>query len=341
MANREFRFRKKGGEIITGLFSADIITLKNEPYLLSSIHEITDLKRDEELKQIRLDLYDFSLNHSLEELLVRTLDFLGDMTNSPIGFYHFLAEDQKTLSLQAWSTRTRREYCRAQGNGLHYGLEEAGVWADCVREKRPVIHNDYSSLPHRRGLPEGHAPLIREIVIPVFRSDKIVAIIGIGNKPTDYNRLDVDTVSFLADVTWRITEWKRAMDTIVSKSAEMELILNNMINAFISLESVFDEKGELVSFRFSSFNEPFLRISELDSEAVLGRDVREIWPVRNRNGLTPLETWPLRENRPHWTCIMDPPGHGCTVMSIVQRILRRWYAFFLRTSPRLKTQRMY
>lgn len=44
----EFLFRKKNGGIITGLFSAQIISLRNEPCILSSILDITDRKRMEE-----------------------------------------------------------------------------------------------------------------------------------------------------------------------------------------------------------------------------------------------------------------------------------------------------
>jgi PAS domain S-box-containing protein len=47
--DREFQFRKKSGEIITGLFSADIITVKNELCILSSINNITSIKQAEEV----------------------------------------------------------------------------------------------------------------------------------------------------------------------------------------------------------------------------------------------------------------------------------------------------
>jgi diguanylate cyclase (GGDEF)-like protein len=83
-----------------------------------------------------------------------------------------------------------------------------------VYEKKPVVHNDYASLPHRRGLPEGHAQVIRELVAPVLRDEKVVAILGVGNKPVDYTQEDVDIVAYLADVTWQIVEQKRAEETI-------------------------------------------------------------------------------------------------------------------------------
>ena len=54
----ECLFKKKNNEIITGLFSAEIIYLKNKPYIISSILDITDRKiAEEELKTNKAKLY--------------------------------------------------------------------------------------------------------------------------------------------------------------------------------------------------------------------------------------------------------------------------------------------
>ncbi len=172
--------------------------------------DITERKREQLVLEARLRLLEYSLTHSLEELLVATLDEAEMLTGSQVGFYHFLEADQKTLSLQAWSTRTSREMCRAEGPGRHYDVAEAGVWVDCIHQRQPVIHNDYAALPHRKGLPEGHAPIRRELVVPVFRGDQITAILGVGNKPGDYHEHDVQLVARLADLAWDIAERKRA-----------------------------------------------------------------------------------------------------------------------------------
>jgi PAS domain S-box-containing protein len=44
---REFQFRKKSGKLITGLFSAEIIWIDNQGFVLSSISDITERKRAE------------------------------------------------------------------------------------------------------------------------------------------------------------------------------------------------------------------------------------------------------------------------------------------------------
>jgi len=172
--------------------------------------DVTEKKQAEDLIRIRLSLLEFAANHPLDELLQKTLDEVGVLVNSPIGFYHFLEEDQNTLSLQAWSTRTLNEFCKAEGKGMHYGIDQAGVWVDCVRERKAVVHNDYNSLPYRKGLPEGHAAVIRELVVPIMRGKNIVAILGVGNKPTEYTEKDIEIISYLADVAWEIAERKKA-----------------------------------------------------------------------------------------------------------------------------------
>jgi diguanylate cyclase (GGDEF)-like protein len=97
---------------------------------------------------------------------------------------------------------------------MHYGIDQAGVWVDCVRERRAVVHNDYNSLPHRKGMPEGHAAVIRELVVPIMRGKNIVAILGVGNKPVEYTQKDIEIVSYLADVAWEIAERKKTEEKI-------------------------------------------------------------------------------------------------------------------------------
>ena len=171
-------------------------------------------KLSQHFLEIRLSLIEYATTHTLDELLTLSLDRVGELVKSPIGFYHFVGSDQKTLLLQQWSTRTLKDFCRAEGKGIHYGVDQAGVWVDCLHQKKAVIHNDYSSLPHKKGMPEGHAKVVRELVVPVFREGKAVAILGVGNKPTDYSQRDVRIVSYFADVTWEIVNQKRIEESL-------------------------------------------------------------------------------------------------------------------------------
>jgi PAS domain S-box-containing protein len=169
--------------------------------------DITARKRAEALMAVRLRLQEFASSHSPKELLQKTLDEVEVVTGSRVGFFHYVEADQQTPSLQVWSTRTVSALGTADAYPRHDAIDPDGIWADCVRKRIPIIHNGKS--PNRKGPPDGHAPMIREVVVPIFRKDKIVAILGVGNKDAGYTTEDVSTISFLADMAWEIAERRR------------------------------------------------------------------------------------------------------------------------------------
>jgi diguanylate cyclase (GGDEF)-like protein len=208
-------------------------------------NDITARKRAEEIIRLRLRLWEFAARNPVARLMQMALDEIEVLTGSLIGFYHFVDEDQNSLALQAWSTRTQAEFCKAEGEGLHYPIDQAGVWVDCVRERRPVIHNDYASLKHRKGMPAGHADVVRELVVPTMRDGKIVAILGIGNKKTDYDQQDVEQVSHIAEIVWSIVEYHRAAEQIRVLNGQLEhLAMTDDLTGLANRRSFFIRGGE-------------------------------------------------------------------------------------------------
>ncbi len=196
--------------------------------IIGTHSDITEQKCMEDILNARLRLMEFASKYSADSLMQRTVDELCLLTDSPIGFFHFVEDNQVTLSLQAWSTKTLEEMCGLEGKGMHYNIDAAGVWVDCVRERAPVIHNDYAALPHKKGMPDGHAPIVRELVLPIIRYEKIVAIIGVGNKPHNYTEQDMKHVSQFVDLAWDILEARRSEKLRVQMSEIIEMSLNEI-----------------------------------------------------------------------------------------------------------------
>ncbi len=230
----ETAIRHKGGGKVPIEITASNVLWQGQPADLVIIRDIAGRKQSEEMTAVRLRLMEFADTHSLEELLQYTLDEVGGLVDSPLGFFHFVEADQITLSLQAWSTRTEKEFCAAAGKGLHYSIDQAGVWVDAVHQKQPVIHNNYASLSHKKGLPEGHAVLTRELVVPILVNGRVVAILGVGNKPVEYTDQDVEIVAHLADVAWEITSRKKIEQELLQYRDHLEQVVQSRTGELVT-----------------------------------------------------------------------------------------------------------
>ncbi len=171
--------------------------------------DVTERMRTEAIMQKRFELIEFSAHHSLEEVMRKALDFVCELTDSPIGFFQLMETDQATPGLSAWSSNAHQFFDLNRLTTQHLSVDQAGVWAEAVRLRRSIIHNDYKSLRDRKGLPEGHADLIREMIIPIIRNERIVAVLGVGNKGQDYTAQDLEIAERFADYAWDITERKQ------------------------------------------------------------------------------------------------------------------------------------
>lgn len=222
LRNFETEMHLKSGKTIKVILSGEMLTINHEECAIWVIRDITEIKQAEAILHLRLHLWEYSTSHTAPEVMQKALDEIEALTGSQIGFYHFVHSNSQTLTLQAWSTKTSEEFCRAAVGGTHSPISEAGVWADCVRERKPIIHNDYPGLAHRKGLPEGHASITREVMVPTIRNGQVVSVLGVGNKPEDYTEKDVEVVSYIADMVWEIVSQKQATEQIRTLNIQLE-----------------------------------------------------------------------------------------------------------------------
>ncbi|MCF8414240.1 MAG: PAS domain S-box protein [Melioribacteraceae bacterium] len=210
----EARIRCKNGEF---RYFSTIGTLIGQKVLVvfSDLTErILAAEKEEKSRKLSESLYELSkqTDKSEAEIIEIALENAVGLTESKGGYLHFINNDDVSLELFKWSAAVNY-YCNADKTA-HHKLEEAGIWADCIRTGKPVVHNDYPARSDRKGLPEGHFELLRHTSIPIFEANRIVAVCGVGNKETDYNDEDVMTLNLIMNEMWKLISNKRVNEQI-------------------------------------------------------------------------------------------------------------------------------
>jgi PAS domain S-box-containing protein len=155
-----------------------------------------------------------------KELYKYALDRAVLITGSTIGYLHTITNDQKAVCLAIWNDEATKN-CTATPDEK-YELEKAGIWADAIRLKKPVIHNDYKKSRNKKGLPEGHVTIKRHMSLPVIDDEQVRLIIGVGNKDSDYTNEDVMSLQLIADELQKILVQKRTENNLRKISAAIQ-----------------------------------------------------------------------------------------------------------------------
>lgn len=163
---------------------------------------------------------------SIKELLDFALEEAIKLTQSKIGYIYHYNEERRQFTLNSWSKDVMDE-CSVQNPQTTYMLEETGLWGEAVRQRIPVLVNDYAGEnPYKKGYPEGHSVLNNFLAIPIFSGDKVVATIGVANKQADYNNTDILQLKLLMEATWKVIEAKKATDELRTSEQMLSDIYN-------------------------------------------------------------------------------------------------------------------
>ena len=201
-----------------------------------AVSDIGERKRSEEqikLNETRLQsLYEISQFRAktIQDFLDFTLDHAIRLTGSKVGYIYYYDADKRQFILNTWSKDVMKQ-CEVVEPQTVYELEKTGIWGEAVRQKTAIIINDFQAFnPLRKGYPSGHVELFKFMTTPIFQDDKIVAVVGVANKKSDYDDSDVRQVSLLMDSVWRMIDRRQAaereqlLSTAVVQAAESVII---------------------------------------------------------------------------------------------------------------------
>jgi sigma-B regulation protein RsbU (phosphoserine phosphatase) len=256
--------RKKGAfakehigffQSLTGQIGLAIMTAAMEEDLrfdesrLEAVSQLSQMTRAP-LKEIT----DFALGHGVR------------LTESAMGYLAFVNEDETLLTMQSW-------FKEALGKGsppakpLSYPLEQTGLWGEAVRQRRPIITNNWADhSPDNRDFPEGLAMVRRHLHIPIIDGDRVVAVAGVGDKQEEYDEADVRQLTLLMNGMWWQIKRKRAEEAL---TAERKLLIHTCMDGIVA----HDKAGTIFIF-----NETAARILGYEHEEVIGKmNIRDLY----------------------------------------------------------------
>ena len=190
-------------------------------------------------------------DRDIESILDYALCKMLEITGSEVGYIYYYDEDTRIFRNVAWSKGVMGA-CEVLQSRRKYRLEDAGLWGEAVRQRKPVLTNDYAA-PNalKRGLPEGHLALRRHLNIPVFETERIVAVAGVGNKASDYNEDDTHTLVLFMDGVWKIARRHEMMERIRRFNDELEERVRSRTEelqaAKEAAEAAFKARGEFLA----------------------------------------------------------------------------------------------
>lgn len=187
----------------------------------------TEERKRQKFVTSRLRLLDYAANHTVKEILNKTLDELCSITVSKLGFYYLVDTNHKTLCFQSLSCRYLNKLTKDEKEKLVLTIDENKIWEKIVNLKKPIIHSKSFVLTRIKTGKKNIEPVTSELLIPVYKTNKMVAIIGLVNKATPYDIIDTEIAAYLVDIAWEIAEQKETEETL----EEERRIINSLINS--------------------------------------------------------------------------------------------------------------
>jgi PAS domain S-box-containing protein len=283
--NLEFEMIRKDGTILPVLMSATAVSDPEGRYVMSrsTVFDVTDRRRAEEqirLNELRLEsmvrIAQYRA-HDVQALLDYALDEAITLTGSTIGYLYDYDQDRGEFRLSSWSKGGARASAVTAPRAVHR-LETTGLWGEAVRQRRPMVVNDDRALHRLKpGVPDGQVQIRRLMTVPVLDGERIVAVIGVANKDSDYDSSDVRQLVLLMDSVWRVVERKHADEVLRQSEQRLNLLIQQTPLAVIE----WDTEG-----RVARWNPAAERVFGYTADEAIGR---------HGSLIAPDGPWPLPE----------------------------------------------
>lgn len=238
ISQQEITYADDGHKELVEVIKAPMYTNDGKPIgILGVARDITERKQHEVFSELQarragvlLELPGVAESMDEEGFIQHCLEIMEDLTGSQVAFFHFIGDDQLSIEASKFSRRTLAKHDSI--NSGHTPLEKSGVFAAMLKQREPLLINDFQGHPGAADLPVGFPTLQRVINLPIIENGKVVVVAGVGNKDQKYTDLDIETVQLVTNDIWRIVQRQRTsaqlhkLAQVVEQNPESIIITN-------------------------------------------------------------------------------------------------------------------
>ncbi len=165
----------------------------------------------------------------IEAISDHILTTLAQMTGSEYGFYGFVDPNEEILTIHSWTGDAMKD-CSIVDKPQHFPVDEAGIWAEAIRRREPLILNDYSAPDAaKKGLPDGHVTLTNLLVVPHFSHGKITTVAAVANRLEDYNADDIAQINTFLISVQALVDSKLAEKALLESEDKFRYVFDHSV----------------------------------------------------------------------------------------------------------------
>lgn len=241
---------------------------------LALIQDLTERRRAEEafrLDEARLEAL-AELYRMAEEPVHRLTQFALEkaieLSRSAMGYVGLTGDSETELMIYAW-LHTGGDHAGGRDEPLRCSIRRSGPWAHAARKKEAVLENRVPSPgDFMEGFPAGSVDVQRWLSVPVFDGDRLAAVVGVGNKESDYDPSDVRQLTLLMQGAWTLIHRRQAEDALRRSEARFRAIFES------ARDFVFIKDRNL---RYTHVNPAVENLFGLDADQIIGKRAQDFF----------------------------------------------------------------
>jgi PAS domain S-box-containing protein len=186
------------------------------------------------------------------------------LTESKIGYLALVDQDAHTITIPSW-TRNPDATEQTSRRSLTCPIVSAGSWADAVRTGEPVILNEVPQASSVDGsYPGNHTDTGRQVNVPIYSDDRLVALIGVAQRQADYGSGDVDWLTHFMERLLIETQARKDRHRREDSETRYRLLVETMNDGL----ATFDQNCQV-----TYVNRRFGQLLRYDPSELLGKTI--------------------------------------------------------------------